>query len=83
MSTTDEKKLNTDNVKPSITIETNEEVVTSPGGSVGGFDLGPTELPRNFDDVNLIFNVSNEKREEIRNKIFNDIQEGKIELPPG
>jgi rRNA processing protein Krr1/Pno1 len=83
MSTTDEKKLNTDNVKPNITLETNEEVVTSPGSSVGGFNLSPTELPRSFDDVNLIFNVSNEKREEIRNKIFNDIQEGKIELPPG
>jgi hypothetical protein len=92
MSTTDEKKINTNNIIPKITIENfetksdklNEEVVpSSESSSVGGFNLGPTELPRNFDDVNIIFNVSREKEEEIRNKIFNDIQEGKIELPPG
>lgn len=83
MSTADDKKT-TDNIKPDITVETNDGVITSPGSSaVGGFDLETTELPKNFDDVNLIFNVSNEKKDEIRNKIFNDIQEGLIELPPG
>ena len=83
MSTADDKKT-TDNIKPSITVETNDGVITSPGSSaIGGFDLETTELPKNFDDVNLLFNVSSEKKDEIRNKIFNDIQEGLIELPPG
>ena len=56
MSTTDEKKINTNNIIPKITIENfetksdklNEEVVpSSESSSVGGFNLGPTELPRN------------------------------------
>jgi hypothetical protein len=51
--------------------------------AVDEFSIETTKLPKSFDDVNVLFNVSNERKDEIRNKIFNDIQEGLIELPPG
>ena len=51
--------------------------------AVDEFAIETTKLPKNFEDVNVLFNVSNERKDEIRNKIFNDIQEGLIELPPG
>ena len=74
----------TDDVKPDITVETNNEIVKDSGlEAVDEFNIETTKLPKSFEDVNVLFNVSNERRDEIRNKIFNDIQEGLIELPPG
>lgn len=74
----------TDNVKPDITVETNNQIVKNSGlEAVDEFNVETTKLPQSFEDVNVLFNVSDERKDEIRNKIFNDIQEGLIELPPG
>ena len=47
------------------------------------FFVEAPKLASQFDDVNVIFNVSKEKKNEIKEKYYNDIQDGKIEVPFG
>ncbi len=47
------------------------------------FFVEAPKLSSQFDDVNVIFNVSKEKKNEIKEKYYNDIQDGKIEVPLG
>ena len=47
------------------------------------FFVEAPKLASEFDDVNVIFNVSKEKKNEIKEKYYNDIQDGKIEVPFG